>query len=486
MDRPRCIQSRPSHPIIFLRILFRRLNFNDVLNHRNGMRIAPKSEFGLPRSRCSKNQVVSFIEMGFGGPYRRFQVRNWMVLAATSAVAIGCKIGGLSVPAALNPNKNEASAVAHPSWQTREAQPMPERRLLLLDGLAEGSVQAEIQPKVDCVDKYGIQVCTFEANQGKAADGNPIRVACEVRSDLAELGLYLHRWLGDSNPYKTPEVMARVVGEGFEFRLIANTGRPIGNGTDHVGTIKISGFYVQNYSVVCVDNDAGGRKTFDRVVTSFLASLKFRSHPLRPAFLAQARIVHRDTKPVGFTHTFIQKRATGVAGSDEKALFFQVTDAEKSWGYVDAIQLQVRDTSGSIVRIQSLLSENAVSPIRLSAELAESEKWRLRSIRDGKTNLLEVGNPPDPLSSRIWMAPSLLRLASGELSSLKYSSLELSDDLKPKFLVNSLKRKSIGLIIEEDEDSKSDILVVDEEGFAKTRISGAETQELVYKFGKLP
>jgi hypothetical protein len=118
--------------------------------------------------------------------------------------------------------------------------------------------------------------------------------------------------------------------------------------------------------------------------------------------------------------------------------------------------------------------------------LAESEKWRLRSIHDGKTNLLEVGNPPDPLSSRIWMAPSLLRLASGELSSLKYSSLELSDDSKPKFLVNSLKRKSIGLIIEEDEDAKSDTLVVDEEGFAKTRISGAETQELVYKFGKLP
>jgi hypothetical protein len=380
-------------------------------------------------------------------------------------------------------------------WRAREAAPMPEQEVSWLNGLASGRIQAEEPVKVECSEKSGVQLCSFEAFQGNDSDGDRMSIACQARTEIHRAGHVLRESLGEAGLTETPQLSSRLIGEGIEIGFVAETSRP-GDDGSVVGTLKLSAFYTQNFSVFCWDRGVGARRTFERVVTSFLTSLKFKPHPVRPAYFAQGRVVRKGDRVSGLTYTYIQKREDGEPGSDESSIYFQLETDGKTWSNKDEFRYLFRDAAGRTERVGVSQSSDGEVHVDLLAKLTEGGKLRLKATIGNKSDSLEV-TPKEPLSSELWLAPALLRLSKGDATSVKYSTLDLNEDGEPALAYRALTRKTPGVLLEEYTSARKgaaeaarlrgqDELVVDDQGFVKKQVSTAIVMELLYKFGQLP
>lgn len=372
---------------------------------------------------------------------------------------------------------------------------MPERAVSLFGGLAEGSIQAEEAPKVDCAEKDGMQACNFQTAQGKDSEGDQMIIACEARTDLVRVGHILRATLNQATLDETPQLTSRVIGEGVDMAFVADTSKSGENGVT-IGTLKLSVFFAQNYSMSCWDGGSGGRKTFQRVMSSFLSSLKFKPHPVRPARLALGRVLRKGDRVRGMVYSYVQKREDGEPGSDETSVYFSLETDGKTWSHRDFLKYQFRDESGRIERASEVFSEDAEVGGELLAKIGENGKLRLKATFGAKSDSLE-SSPKEPLSSEIWLAPALLRLSKGEIATVKYSGLDFNEDSEPAFEFTTLTRKVPGVLLEEYASARKktteaarmqgkDELFLDDEGFVKKQVSTTQTTELVFKWGQLP
>jgi hypothetical protein len=275
-----------------------------------------------------------------------------VLIACISHVMFGCGSPPAKNVAVAKPatDAKEDPAVRAERWRAREAAPMPEQQVSWLTGLASGRIQAEEPVKVECSEKNGVQLCSFEAFQGNDSDGDRMSIACQARTDIHRVGHILRESLGEAGLSETPQLSARLIGEGIEIGFVAETSRA-GDDGSIVGTLKLSAFFTQNYSVFCWDRGVGARRTFERVVTSFLTSLSFKPHPVRPAYFAQGRVVRKGDRISGLNYTYIQKREDGEPGSDESRVFFQLETDGKSWSNKDEFRYLFRDGAGRTERI---------------------------------------------------------------------------------------------------------------------------------------
>ena len=123
---------------------------------------------------------------------------------------------------------------------------------------------------------------------------------------------------------------------------------------------------------------------------------------------------------------------------------------------------------------------------------SEDGKFRLKSERAGKSDALE-STPRAPLTTELWAASELSKVAKGKSASYRYATLGFDDAGDPKFSYITLSRSAPGVLLEEDKKAKGDLkgalkdeLHLAADGTVTKEVATSFVSERIYSFGKLP
>jgi hypothetical protein len=402
-------------------------------------------------------------------------------------------------------HKNETAPPANPAatlaertalvakWRARELPTAPMKGLLMLDGLAAGEIESLVDPKPECkATNANGGICDFKVDLGKDADGDPANVVCSVTTDLPAYGVVLKNFLDKATLDETPTIETTSVGEGFAVSFMANSSREIDTKT-MFGTAKMSAFLAHGYFTLCLDDSAGLRQTFTRVTRHLFESLKFKDNPRGPVVFAYGYTERAGDRTAGFRFGALVRRSDPEPGYVESASHFFLETDGKSWSVKDAVHLVERDSKGGVEKLIELVWFDGKGPISLSAKPSEDKKFRLKLEAGNKTNSLE-STPKAPLSTELWAAPDLLKVASGGASSFRYAFVDVIDS-DPAFHYVTVTRSAPFVLLEEEEAGKKtageaapskDELQIDPRGLVKKEVSTQTTAELVHTWGDLP
>lgn len=430
---------------------------------------------------------------------RRFSIGSFVVFSTVSAVLGGCassphKVHGPKTSAAED---NDAPAKTVAQLMGRENGPFKKHRLDLFGGLATGEYESTGPAAPECTkDADEDQSCSLKLGMGEDEDGEPFDIVCFVdTTPRGPFGTVVAHRLDGMGLAEPPKVAVRKVGEGIAVDWVANTQGQTAEGATLVGTAKIATLFSQGYSATCSDTRAGGRATFRRVVGDFFASLRFAPNPKRPTQAALGWDVRRGDRSSGFRYALVEKRMDGKPGTAEMHFSYAMESDGKTWKSIDGNLVVLRDPNGKVDLYRNAASAHDGTKLAvLSAKPAEDGKFRLKSERAGKSDAIE-STPRAPLTTELWAASELSKVAKGKASSYRYATLGFDDAGDPKFSYITLSRSAPGVLLEEEEDKKAkgdlkgslkDELYLAADGTVTKEVATSFVSERIYSFGKLP
>lgn len=393
--------------------------------------------------------------------------------------------------------EKEAPAKTLAQMMGRENGPFKKHHVDLFGGLAGGDYEATGPSAPECQkDADDDQSCSLRLSMGEDADGEPFDILCFVdTTPRGPFGTVVAHRLDGMGLAEPPKVAVRKVGEGIAIEWMANTQGQNEEGGTLVGTAKIAALYSQGYSATCSDMRAGGRATFRRVVGEFFASLRFNPNPKRPTHAAHGYDVKSGDRSSGFRYGLIEKRMDGKPGTSEMHFSYAMESDGKTWKSVDGHLVVLRDASGKVDLYRyAATAHDGTQLAVLSAKPSEDGKFRLKSERAGKSDALE-SKPRAPLTTELWAASELSKVAKGKAASYRYATLGYDDAGDPKFSYVTLSRSAPGVLLEEQEDRKAkgdlsgslkDELHVAPDGTVAKEVATHFVSERIYSFGKLP
>lgn len=379
----------------------------------------------------------------------------------------------------------------------RENGPFGKHHIDLFGGLASADYEATGPATPECTkDADEDQSCGLRFAMGEDEDGEPFDIVCFVdTTPRGPFGTVVAHRLDGLRPTEPPKVSVKKIGEGIAVEWIANTQGQNEEGEAVVGTTKVAALYSQGYSATCSDARAGGRATFRRVVGDFFASLRFAPNPRRPAHAALGYDVRRGDQSSGFRYGLVEKRADGKPGTAEVHLTYSLDSDGKTWKSVDGSLVVLRDANGKVDLYRYAASAHDGTKLAvLSAKPAEDGKFRLKIERAGKSDALE-STPRAPLTTELWAASELSKVAKGKAPSYRYATLGFDAAGDPKFSYITLSRSAPGVLLEEEEDKKAkgglegalkDELHLASDGTVTKEVASSFVSERIYSYGKLP
>jgi hypothetical protein len=398
-------------------------------------------------------------------------------------------------PTAADDQAGPAKSLAQ--LMARENGPFKKHRVELFGGLATADYEATGPAAPECTkDADDDQSCGLKLGLGEDEDGSPFDIVCFVdTTPRGPFGTVIAHRLDGMGLAEPPRVAVKKVGEGIAIEWIANTQGQNEAGGTLVGTTKVATLYSQGYSATCSDTRAGGRATFRRVVGDFFASLRFAPNPKRPTHAALGYDVRRGDRSSGFRYSLVEKRMDGKPGTAETHFSYALESDGKTWKSVDGHLVVLRDPSGKVDLYRHAATAHDGTPLAvLSAKPAEDGKFRLKSERAGKSDALE-STPRAPLTTELWAASELSKVAKGKSASYRYATLGFDDAGEPKFSYITLSRSAPGVLLEEEEDKKAkgdlkgslkDELHLAADGTVTKEVATSFVSERIYSFGKLP
>lgn len=427
---------------------------------------------------------------------RRFTIGPFVLL---SAILTGCASSPQRAQTvdkkATEDKESPAKTVAQ--LMSRENGPFKKHHLELFDGLATADYEATGPVTPECTkDADEDQSCGLRLSMGEDEDGEPFDIVCFVdTTPRGPFGTVVANRLDGLGPSEVPKVSVKKVGEGIAVEWIANTQGKAEDGGTIVGTTKVAAFYSQGYSATCADARAGGRATFRRVAFDFFASLRFAPNPRRTAHAALGYDVRRGDQSSGFRYGLVERRGDGKPGTAEVHFSYAMESDGKTWKSVDSNLVVLRDPSGKVDLYRYAASAHDGTKLGvLSAKPGEDGKFRLKSERGGRSDALE-STPRAPLTTELWAASELSKVAKGKAASYRYATLGFDDAGDPKFSYITLSRSAPGVLAEEEEDRKAngglkgslkDELHLAPDGTVTKEVATNFVSERIYAFGKLP
>jgi hypothetical protein len=414
--------------------------------------------------------------------------------APLGAVACGAPSAGSPSAASAHETEAERSAKVD-KWYRREVEPVAKKSFTLFDGLVTGQIESLTEPKPDCTNNQGILTCGLEADLGKDKDDASASssVVCTVSTTTSAFGPVLEETvLKGVQLDETPTLQVKPIGEGLAATFIANTTQEQQDSVA-MGTAKFAALYAHGYTASCFDSRAGGRKTFDRVVTAFFKSLKLKSTVTVFAF---GYVTRTGDRPNGIRYTALAKRPGDAAGYVEQSTGFALDTDGKTWSIKDLLAVTQRDSKGAVEDMQKLFWADGKGPAVLSAKPSEEKRYRLKFEVGDKSTGLE-STPTAPLNTELWAAGDLLRVSSGKAKSYRYAYLDLADS-DPVFKYVKVTRSEAGVLTESEEglergggqaiaaDAEHDELSIDGRGLVTKEVTPELVSELVYSWGELP
>jgi hypothetical protein len=427
---------------------------------------------------------------------RRIRIGSFVVF---SAVLGGCASTPhrAHAPKPATAEGQEGAAKSFAQLMARENGPFKKHHLELFGGLATGDYESTGPAMPECTkDADEDQSCGLKLGMGDDEDGEPFDIVCFVdTTPRGPFGTVVAHRLAGMGLAEPPKVAVKKVGEGIAIEWIANTQGQNEEGGTLVGTTKVATLYSQGYSATCSDARAGGRATFRRVVGDFFASLRFAPNPRRPAHAALGYDVRRGDQSSGFRYGLVEKRGDGKPGTAEVHFAYAMESDGKTWKSVDSNLVVLRDPAGKVELYRHAASSHDGTKLAaLTAKPTEDGKYRLKSERAGKSDALE-STPRAPLTTELWAASELSKVAKGKAASYRYATLGFDDAGDPKFSYITLSRSAPGVLLEEEEDKKAkgdlkgslkDELHLAPDGTVTKEVAPSFVSERVYTFGKLP
>lgn len=398
-------------------------------------------------------------------------------------------------PASAEENESPVKTVAR--LMARENGPFKKHHVELFGGLATADYEATGPVTPECTkDADEDESCGLRLAMGEDEDGEPFDIVCFVdTTPRGPFGTIVAHRLDGMGPAETPKVSVKKIGEGIAIEWLANTQGQNEEGGTVVGTTKVATLYSQGYSATCSDARAGGRATFRRVVFDFFSSLRFAPNPRRPAHAALGYDVRRGDQSSGFRYGLVEKRGDGKPGIAEVHLTYAMESDGKVWKSIDGSLVVLRDPNGKVDLYRYAATAHDGTKLGvLSAKPGEDGKFRLKSERAGKSDALE-STPRAPLTTELWAASELSRVAKGKSASYRYATLGFDDAGDPKFSYITLSRSAPGVLLEEEEDKKAkgdlkgalkDELHLAPDGTVTKEVATSYVVERIYAFGKLP
>jgi hypothetical protein len=185
----------------------------------------------------------------------------------------------------------------------------------------------------------------------------------------------------------------------------------------------------------------------------------------------------------------------GKPGTAEMHLSYAMESDGKTWKSIDGSLVVLRDPSGKVDLYRYAASAHDGTKLSvLSAKPSEDGKFRLKAERAGKSDALE-STPRAPLTTELWAAAELSKVAKGKTPSYRYATLGYDDAGDPKFSYITLSRSAPGVLLEEEEDKKAkgdlkgalkDELHLAPDGTVTKEVATHFVSERIYSFGKLP
>ena len=296
---------------------------------------------------------------------------------------------------------------------------------------------------------------------------------------------------------ETPTLEAKAVGEGIGVSFSSNTTKEDAQNV-YIGTAKVASLYAHGYEASCFDIQAGGRKTFARVVEHFFDGLHFAPNPSAPAVAAfgyQTRVGDRTGEASATTSSpsarrrRASSRSPRASGSRPTANRGRCATAPPSSSATRRARVE---------KMSNLLWLDGKGPLMVSAKPSEDKKFHLKFEAGEKSSGLE-STPKAPLSTDLWSAPELARVSTGASQSYRYAFLDVIDS-DPSFHYLTITRSAPGVLLEGDEAvsatgkkpvkaeaaAERDQLFVDARGVVTKEVTTHAVSELVMSWGELP
>jgi len=420
-------------------------------------------------------------------PVASLQLRGIVAIVGSLAAAVGCSSKPAEAP---KPELSVEETLA--KFMRREHGPF-EKHSLQLAGLGTASAEAKTPPKVECAKKGNERHCQVVLDMGPDEDGDPAAINCAVTTQLGPFGLAVHHGVGASQLAETPQLTVEKIGQGvaatFVVNMVAET-----ETTVNIGTLKLARLYAQGHMAECRDSMAGGRETFHRVVNDFFASLKLEENRAEPFRFGIAYRMRKGKKTLGLRYIYLIEN-TEDPGFVEYGVFFHLAADEKNWQTLDIAHAVVRDDKGELTRYGVLHWPHGQGPLSLVAKPTEAGKFRVKRVLGTSSDAIEL-TPKAGLSTELWSAPELRRLATGELESYSYGFPALDGDRDPSFAYSMFSPSGPGVVDEKAvphakmkdgaDEGESHELHVDERGIVTKQVDATLLTELIVSSGALP
>jgi hypothetical protein len=345
-------------------------------------------------------------------------------------------------------------------FMAREQGPFDHFEVSFFGGQVTGTVESASKPTVECDGGN----CVMMLDLGKDADGDASNIACTVSTALSPFGPAVLAVVGEATLTETPRLTTRESGQGLAATFVANA-QLVTDDNLMVATPKVGVLYARGFMARCHDVQAGGRKTFDRVVGGLFDSMEIEEKGEdAPAGVFAVGYQRREgDRPTGFRFSFITRRGEKEPGHQELTASFALETEGTNWRLHDALGVVSRDETGAVEDMSRLAWVHGKGPLRLSAKPAEGKKMRLKFEAGSHVNALEL-TPRAPTNTEIWAAPELLAVSTGRSGSYTYSIPAL-DERDPSLHTLTLKRTAPGVLVEvEDDGSKKKAKAAPEEG----------------------
>lgn len=385
-----------------------------------------------------------------------------------------------------------ALAATRDRQRTWESGALPKQRAESPNKNMSFEAESSTQPKVECSQESGHEVCSFEVHVGKSDSGTDRQIDCATvwHNEPLQLGAFIHKVLGKCVLDESPELTVRKsADDSLAARFKANCSHDE-DGTRYFGTAKVAINYRPGMTTICGDIGPGAIKTFDRITSQIFDSTKTRT-PEDFLYQSSSRGRRGDTVNA-FSYSYVHKTEDGFA---EHHTHFYLHDEEKSWNTFETSLSIERSTDGDVETYARQYVKNGDTLASLSAKPSENGRFRLKAERSGHSDSLEI-TPQAPLSSETWEAPSLRRVANSSNASHRYSFVELSDDGDPTLGYSKLTRGGENVVLEEfessgkrkktDEPKEKNEITVDAGGFSIKQVSAHSVTERLGSTGALP
>lgn len=420
-----------------------------------------------------------------------------LVRAATATALLGttgcsaAKTPPPTAPASVNQAGNDsAPANADPDDPVLKLAPV---RVQLLDGLVSGVFEGAAPTEVECgAEESGERWCEFEIVAAVDETGRRAgTVSCSASTANLPVGKFIYDRLGSGGLKQPPTTATRQVGAGVATWFSAEYTDSL-EGERYDADLKVAAYSAAGFTVTCADRYWVPRDRFVAATQAYFDSMELGTHPDGEVVYELGYRNHRGSQGIGRKYTFVRRKPGEDGEFIEEVSHFTLVTNDRHWHVSDTMWRLVRDRRGALKDAHQ--SRYVDGDLVQRMELEPTRRGlRIKSETHSGSHTAEL-RPERPVTTELWLAAAIKRLAHGSNRSLSYAFANTVDGV-PTLRYAQLRRLAAGVLAEQivdaprkhrKSDEPFDRLTVNDDGVVAKQVFSNRVAELIFSQGELP